>query len=920
MMADLEKMVDGIPVTIQEDEEIIQKYDPEFRFRQMTGWVVKLVFVMTIVLSIFHIYTAGFGVLQEWRHRSFHLAFVLPLVYFFYSIRRQRFEGVKHLVYDMIYALIGTSLMAAMLKEILALSPAAVVIGSIVSFLLILYFKRREFWPDRPVVYLDGLVFTVMVIAMGWIWVTGYMRLDLAESFQSLNPTLLFWSVLLFLTFAAISLLFLLQWFHAIGSIFRGAMSYVHDNIPYFDIFFAFLSSAASVYVFLEFNQLVVRSGLPHRTDLLFGALATVMVLEGARRSVGPALPLIAYFVLINAYLGPYFLDLPGLSFFAHRGYSVARIIEHMYLGTEGIFGIPLGVVATFVFHFVLFGIFISKSGLGNLFMDIAMALAGWSAGGPAKVAVISSGFMGSISGSSIANTVTTGAFTIPLMKKVGYPPQFAGAVEAAASTGGQLMPPIMGAAAFVMAEFLGIPYIKIATCAIIPSFLHFFAVALMVHFMALKLGLVGLPKDQLPKVWNVLKERWVLLLPLVVMVYLLISGTSPFLAAFWSIVYAVAIGQVHSKTYSHLTGMFLAVPSVLFWTNPFHHGVVVIVSWLAAGAVIAALTYRYTGEKKDWYLGLCSSVVLLVLLLIGVEPFLSAFVGLATTIGIGMFYPETKMPFSEMLRTLEAGTKNALAIGAACACVGFIVGATTLTGLGLKFASMVIDLSAGISQWITSVDITHLLALNDVTLFFTLFFSAVACLVLGMGLPTTAQYIIASMIAAPALLKFGIHPLISHMFVLFYAVLADVTPPVALAAYAASGVSGADPFKTGFTAFSLSSAKIYVPFAFIYSPIILWMPKILNPSIPFDFAGFIVVFLTIFFGVVALGATIVGYLGSRSTKLERLLTGVAAACLLFHEPISSYVGIGILVAVYLVQRFRKRKAAVDVLPETRDA
>lgn len=913
-MTEIEKMVDGIPVVIQEDEEIIKKYDPEFRFRQMTGMVVKLVFVMTIVLSIFHIYTAGFGVLQEWRHRAFHLAFVLPLVYFFYSIRRQRFEGVKHLVYDILYALIGTSLIASMLKEILSLRPTWVVWGSIISFLLILYFKRREFWPDRWIAPLDGIIFTVMVIAMAWIWVTGYMRLDLAESFQSLNPTLLFWSVLLFLTFAAISLLFILQWIYALKAVFNRGFPYVHDNIPYFDVFFAFLSSAASVYVFLEFNQLVVRSGLPHQTDLLFGALATIMVLEGARRSVGPALPLIAYLVLINAYLGPYFLDIPGLSFFAHRGYSVSRIIEHMYLGTEGIFGIPLGVVATFVFHFVLFGIFISKSGLGNLFMDVAMALAGWSAGGPAKVAVISSGFMGSISGSSIANTVTTGAFTIPLMKKVGYPPQFAGAVEAAASTGGQLMPPVMGAAAFVMAEFLGIPYIKIATCAIIPSFLHFFAVGLMVHFMALKLGLVGLPREQLPKVWNVLRERWVLLLPLIVMVYLLISGTSPFLAAFWSIIYAVSIGQVHEKTYSHLTGMLLAVPCVLFWVNPFHLGLTVILAWLAAGALVAWLSYRASVARQDWLIGLFPSVVLIVLLAFGVEPFLSAFLGLTTTIVIGMFYRETKMSLKEMLNTLEAGTKNALAIGAACACVGFIVGATTLTGLGLKFASMVIDLSSGISQWITSVDLTHLLALNDVTLFFTLFFTAIACLVLGMGLPTTAQYIIASMIAAPALLKFGIHPLISHMFVLFYAVLADVTPPVALAAYAASGISGADPFKTGFTAFSLSSAKVYVPFAFTYSPIILWMPKILNPAIPFNFGEFLLVFLTIVFGVVALGATIVGYLGNRSTLFERICTGIAAACLLLHEPISSYVGIGILVAVYLVQHFRKRKTA-ELLP-----
>ena len=284
--------------------------------------------------------------------------------------------------------------------------------------------------------------------------------------------------------------------------------------VPYFDVFCALMASIVSIYIFLEYNALVYRAGMPTRIDMLMGAFAVFLVLEGTRRSIGAPLAIIAVVVLVNCYLGPYFLDIPGLSFFAHRGYSIERIIEHMYLGTEGIFGIPLGVVATFVFHFVLFGIFISKTGLGQLFIDLAMALAGGTAGGPDKVSVISSGFLGSISGCSIANTVTTGAFTIPLMKKVGYKSTFAGAVEAAASTGGQLMPPIMGAAAFIMAEFLGIPYIKIAACAIVPSFLHFFAVGTMVHFEALKQGLLGSPRESLPRAGTVQKERGLLVRP----------------------------------------------------------------------------------------------------------------------------------------------------------------------------------------------------------------------------------------------------------------------------------------------------------------------------------------------------------------------------------------------------------------------
>ncbi|MBN2252010.1 MAG: TRAP transporter fused permease subunit, partial [Candidatus Altiarchaeota archaeon] len=383
-------------------------------------------------------------------------------------------------------------------------------------------------------------------------------NMHIAEAFENSGISLLFWSFFLFGVFFSMILLFAVQWIRTLFALIRGeTFGYTQDHIPYFDVFFAIISAFISVYIFMEFNSLVLRSGIPLKLDLVVGAFAILLILEGARRSLGPPLPIIALLVLINSYLGPYFIDIPGLSFFAHRGYSIERIIEHMYLGTEGIFGIPLGVVATFVFHFVLFGIFISKTGLGQLFMDLAMALAGGTVGGPAKVSVISSGFLGSISGSSIANTVTTGAFTIPLMKKVGYSPQFAGAVEAASSTGGQLMPPIMGAAAFIMAEFLGIPYIKIAAAAIVPSFLHFFAVGTMVHFEALKQGLKGLPRETLPKIGTVLKERGLFVAPLVVIVYLLISGSSPFLAAFWGIIFSVAIGQIHTRTMPLLVVIF---------------------------------------------------------------------------------------------------------------------------------------------------------------------------------------------------------------------------------------------------------------------------------------------------------------------------------------------------------------------------
>ncbi len=898
------------PADLKEDLDEISKYDPELRFRQATGITLKLTFYMTLILSLFHIYTAGFGVLQEWRHRAFHLAFVLPLVFFLYSMRKESEPERKHFFYDIFHAAVAAMLTAAMFRELLALTPVMTGLWAAVSFGLVFYFKRRCLWTHRALAYPDFILFSLMLAGLAYGAVVLAQAIDFKTVFHDPNKTLIFWSIFLFVICLLITVLFVLQWIRALFGIFAGNFNYEMNDVPYFDVLAAVLSSVISVYIFLEFNALVFRAGMPTHIDMVMGALAILLVLEGTRRSIGAPLAVIAVIVLVNCYLGPYFLEIPGLSFFAHRGYSIERIIEHMYLGTEGIYGIPLGVVATFVFHFVLFGIFISKTGLGQLFIDLALALAGGTVGGPAKVSVISSGFLGSISGSSIANTVTTGAFTIPLMKKVGYNATFAGSVEAAASTGGQLMPPIMGAAAFIMAEFLGIPYIKIAACAIVPSFLHFFAVGTMVHFEALKQGLLGLPRESLPRAGRVLRERGLLVTPLVVIVYLLISGSSPFLAAYWGIIYSVSIGQIHQRSKPLLAAIFLSMPCVLFWVNPLTFAMWTMVPWALAAAGGLAWLYPRS-ERRGWLLGAATVGLLAGLLLAGIDPFMAAFFTNMAVIAAGITYKESKMGFRDILDTLEWGTKNALAIGAACATVGFIVGATTLTGLGLKFASAVIELASGVAVFVHSIDFMSLTTLDGVTLFFTLVFTAISCFILGMGIPTTAQYIIASMIAAPALLQWGIHPLISHMFVLFYAVLADVTPPVALAAYAASGISGGDPFKSGFTAFALSSAKIYVPFAFVYSPIILWMPWILDPTAGFDLVQFLGVFATVVLGVVFLGSTIIGYFKAKSTPVERVLTGIAALCMLVHESTSSVVGVVIMSGIYVMQRRRLRLGTV---------
>jgi TRAP-type uncharacterized transport system fused permease subunit len=469
-------------------------------------------------------------------------------------------------------------------------------------------------------------------------------------------------------------------------------------------------------------------------------------------------------------------------------------------------------------------------------------------------------------------------------------------------------MPPIMGAAAFIMADFLGIPYIKIAAAAAIPALLFYLAVGWMVHLEALKLGLMGLPREMLPRVSTVLRERGLLVAPLVMIVFLLISGRSPFLAAFWGIFMTVAIGQVHTRSRAFLVPILLAVPAILFEINPLHHSPAVAALWgfvLAAGL---AITYRRS-FRGVWVGSLAVSGLLALQLFYRVEPYLAAFWANTLVVAAGVFYRDSKMKIPDILSALEWGTKNAIAIGAACACVGFIVGGTTLTGLGLKFAATVISLAQGTAAGILQFDLLHLISAKGLTLFFTLFFTMISCFILGMGIPTTAQYIVASMIAAPALMQFGIPPLVSHMFVLYFAVLADVTPPVALAAYAASGISGADPFRTGLAAFRLSSAGFMIPYVFVSAPILLWYPSLLDGS-PFNVWLFLQVFATCLLGAIALGATMIGYFKYHSTIVERIATGFATAFLITPEVHSDYIGGAILLAVFVKQMFRKRRVA----------
>jgi TRAP transporter 4TM/12TM fusion protein len=560
-----------------------------------------------------------------------------------------------------------------------------------------------------------------------------------------------------------------------------------HQHIPWRDWIFAFTAASFSLYLLIFFDEIFLqRPGEHTPADLMMGVIAIVMVIEATRRTMGIFLPLLAIATVLYGIFGPY---LPGD--LAHRGYNVPRVVAHLYKGTEGIYGIPVGVVATFVFHFVLFGIMAQLTGLGQLFVNLATIAAGRFAGGPAKVSVVSSGLFGMISGSPIANTVTTGVMTIPLMKKVGYSARFAGAVEASASCGGQVTPPIMGAAAFIMAETLGIPYNQLILVAIVPASLHYLAILVMVHLEARRLTLAGMDPAEIPSLPAVLKASWHLFIPLVVMVTLLLMQYTPFLAAFWGITLTVACSWI---------------PKLL---GPWGRGM--------AGMTVGprALTQGF-----------------------------------------------------------EMGAKAALGIGAACACVGFVLGITTLTGMGFKFSAWVLDMSGVIAQSLVALDPLGWLQLNQVTVLFGLLFTAAACIIMGSGVPTTPTYIILAAIVAPAMQQLGVPQLATHFFVFYFGVLADVTPPVALAAFAAAGIARSEPMGTGMTAFRLSMGKALVPFAFVYTPALLF--------IDFTWSAFAFGLLSVVVAVIGLATAYTGFLARPVGRLAFLLLNVLSLSLVF--------------------------------------
>ena len=560
------------------------------------------------------------------------------------------------------------------------------------------------------------------------------------------------------------------------------------DRISVPDLLLAILGAVVCTYAAINYDRIVMNPGISNPVDLIFGVIATLLVIEMTRRILGWILPFIAILTVIYAYVGPYLPDT-----FAHRGFSTEYILETLYMSTSGIWGNVTGVSATIMAGFLIFGSLLFYTGGGETFVDLAKALAGRSYGGPAKVSCISSALFGTISGSAVANVVVDGVFNIPLMKKLGYRPEFAGAVEATASTGGQIMPPVMGAGAFIMAEFISTPYLKIALAATIPALLYYLGVTASIHFGARKDNLPRIPRELIPSIRKTLPKSASLFVPVTLLVYLMMTGRDPTTSVFWATVAAAAL---------YLAG------------------------------IRSAVTLR-------------ERVVNLV-------------------------------------KALEAGGKSIVMIAALCACAQIVIGMFNLTGLGIKISELVIGLSMGIE-------------------FLALFFTMVVCVILGMGLPTTAAYVLAASVAGPALIKLGIAPLAAHLFIFYFAIMSAITPPVCAAVFAAAAIARSNWLTTGWLAVKIGFAGFIVPFLFVYRPALLFLGS--PGETVWSSLGSII-------GVMAMAGAAMGYFGDRSRWYESILLAIGSFCLLKPGLITDLIGFALVGALYVYQKRRRANLA----------
>ena len=598
--------------------------------------------------------------------------------------------------------------------------------------------------------------------------------------------------------------------------LFPAAKSMPKDTLPLYDVFLAFVGAGCWCYYIINFDSIVRRAGAYTPIDIAVGVLGIIILFESCRRIVGLPIMIIAGSFILYAFIGKY---LPG--FLNHRGYKLTRVVSHLYYTTEGIMGTPIGACSTFIFLFILFGAFLEKTGIGQFFIDSCNAIAGGASGGPAKVAVLSSALLGTVSGSSVSNTVGSGSFTIPMMKRLGYRGEFAGAVEAAASTGGQLMPPIMGAAAFLMAESVGLPYITVVKAAIIPALLYFAGIFITVHLEAHKLGLKGLPKEEIPRFLPLFLSRGYMILPLAVIILFLCSGKT--------------------ATYSALMGI--------------------------VSIIVIAIVVSFVDVAK------------------GKKP---------------------RFTLDDLVQVLCAAARGVISVAIACGMAGIIIGVVTLTGLGLKLGAGLVVLAHG-------------------KLFITLLLTMISSIILGMGAPTTANYLITSTITAGAIVNcvYGqVSPtpeqlLPAHMFAFYFGIIADVTPPVALAAIAGAAIAKARPMRTAVNATKLAIGAFIVPYMFIYNPAMLMIGA--------NALSILGITVTALLGMFAISVGLEGYAFAHtgflnnfnvSEKLKKSMSVVervcflgAGLCCIDPNPITDICGVIILAVLIAMQIFRRKKA-----------
>ncbi|WMT89833.1 TRAP transporter permease [Pelagibacterium sp. H642] len=595
------------------------------------------------------------------------------------------------------------------------------------------------------------------------------------------------------------------------------------------------------IYNWVFYVDLIRRTGFLTTMDLVVGTTAVVLVFEAARRILGWPLAVIAAIFLAYCFFGQH-LPAPLI----HRGYSFELIVEHFGFGTEGIYGTPVYVSAAYIFIFVVFAAFLERAGMLKLFNDFALGLVGGTRGGPAQVAVLSSALMGTISGSGVANVVASGQFTIPLMKRFGYRSAFAGGVEATASMGGQIMPPVMGAVAFIMAETLNLPYASIVQAAIIPALLYFAVCFWMVRLEAAKLGLKGMSKDQLPNPWQAVKEQWPLILPLAALIYLLFAGYTPIFAGTMGLALVVVL----------ILGTPLAakIGPVAFR----------VVFWIALGLAAASFT---------WF-----GVNLLFAVIIGLIAACAFFKGGRETLAI-------------CRDALAQGARNALPVGVACAVVGVVIGTLTLTGIASTFISAIIGI-------------------GENNLFLSLVLTMVTCLVLGMGIPTIPNYIITSSLAGPALLELGVPLLVSHMFVFYFGIMADLTPPVALACFAAAPIAKSTGLKISLNAIKLAAAGFVIPFMAVYTPSLMlqdggWMAEAFGYPVEVAYIIF-----KACVGIGLSGVGLIGFLFVWTGLVERMLFLAAGVTLILALPFTDEIGFALGLVLVGFQIWRARAAS----------